>query len=379
MPLRKATQAVIAPNICTTDTDQTITGNKIFSNPIQGNVDGILTGNVIGSASLNVLKTGDTMTGALNVPAGATGSQVPRISEVVAKTGDTMTGGLLVSTNTSSDALRVTQTGTGAALRVEDSVNPDASPFIITNLGSVGIGTSSPTQKLDVSGSVNVSSSLTADTVQANAGGTFGGTAFSSQVGIIATPNSLANIVTFNGAIGNKSITAITQDPSIETIFYLTSTAHALQDYDFITFSGETGSNQIFNGTFPIRLDLVDPVNKFWIQVATLPTAALTQTMTGRIVREYGRGYGDYVSSITKNAQGDFTINFSATMADTNYLVFGSASNPSSTNVAYSTAVRGIVVPWFFDTAFLRVATVLSSTGAVSDYSRISVGIVPNN
>ena len=352
MPLRKATQAVIAPNICTTDTDQIITGNKIFSNPIQSNVDGILTGNVIGSASLNVLKTGDTMT-----------------------------GGLVVSTNTSSDALRVTQTGTGAVLRVEDSVNPDASPFIITNSGSVGIGTSSPTQKLDVSGSVNVSSSLTADTVQANAGGTFGGTAFSSQVGIIATPNSLANIVTFYGAIADKTITAITQDPSIVNIFYLTCANHTLQDFDFITFSAQSGSNVIFNGTFPIRLDSVDPVNKFWIQVATLPTGTLTQTMTGRIVREYGRGYGDYVSSITKNAQGDFTINFSATMADTNYLVFGSASNPSSTNVAYPTtpAVRGIVVPWFFDTAFLRVATVLSSTGGVSDYSRISVGIVPNN
>lgn len=349
MPLKKATQAVIAPNICTTDTDQIITGNKIFSNPIQGNVDGIVTGNVIGSASLNVLKTGDTMT-----------------------------GGLVVSTNTSSDALRVTQTGTGAALRVEDSANPDATPFIITSSGSVGIGTSSPTQKLDVTGSVNVSSSLTANTVQATAGGGFSGTAFLSQSGIIVTPNSLANIVAFNGAIADKTTTTITQDPSIGTIFYLTCANHGLQNYDFITFSGQTGNNVIFNGTFALTLDSADPVNKFSIQVATLPTGALTQIMTGRIVREYGRGYGDYVSSITKNAQGDFTINFGTPMLDTNYLVFGSASNPSSTNVPYSTAVRGVIVPWFFDTTFLRVSTVLTSTGAVADYSRISVGIVPN-
>jgi hypothetical protein len=379
MPLRKATQSVISPNICTTDTAQTITGNKIFSNPIQGNVDGVLTGNVIGSASLNVLKTGDTMTGHLNVPAGAVGNETPRVSEVVSKTGDTMTGGLVVSTNTSTDALRVTQIGTGSALRVEDSANPDATPFIITSSGSVGIGTSSPTQKLDVSGSVNVSSSLTANTVQATAGGGFGGTAFLSQSGIIVTPNSLANIVVFNGAITDKNITAITQDPSIGTIFYLTCSSHGLQDYDFITFSGQTANNVIFNGTFPIRLDSVDPVNKFWIQVATLPTGVLTQTMTGRIVREYGRGYGDYVSSITKNSLGDFTINFATTMADNNYLVFGSASNPSATNVSYTTAVRGVVVPWFFDTTSLRVATVLTSTGAASDYSRISVGIVPNS
>jgi len=39
---------------------------------------------------------GDTMTGALNVPAGATGTEVPQIQEVVQKTGDTMTGDLTV-------------------------------------------------------------------------------------------------------------------------------------------------------------------------------------------------------------------------------------------------------------------------------------------
>ena len=37
---------------------------------------------------------GDTMTGPLNVPAGATGTQVPRVNEVVKRSGDTMTGAL---------------------------------------------------------------------------------------------------------------------------------------------------------------------------------------------------------------------------------------------------------------------------------------------
>lgn len=41
-----------------------------------------------------VKRTGDTMTGALNVPSGANGTQVPQIQEVVKRTGDTMTGGL---------------------------------------------------------------------------------------------------------------------------------------------------------------------------------------------------------------------------------------------------------------------------------------------
>jgi hypothetical protein len=379
-----------------------------------GNVTGNVTGNVIGSASLNVLKTGDTMTGALNVPAGATGSQVPRISEVVSKTGDTMTGalnvpagatgsqvprisevvsktgdtmtgGLFVSTNTSTDALRVTQTGTGAVLRVEDSTNPDASPFIITNSGSVGIGTSSPTQKLDVSGSANVSNDL-------SVGGVFGVSDSLVQrpitlyQGIVSSINSFVNIVTFNGAIADKTITGISQDPLIGNLFYLTSNNHGLQSGDFITFSGQTGNNVIFNGTFPITVNpLNDPVNKFYIQTATLPAGALTTPTPGKIVRKYGRGAigGDFVSTITKNDKGDFTINFATTMADTNYLVFGSASNvvatitdtftPASSNI-------GIFQPIFFGTTSLRIVTLdTATTPARQEFPRISVGIVPNN
>ena len=62
-----------------------------------------------------------------------------------------------ISVNSSSDALRITQEGSGNALVVEDSTNPDASPFVVTSTGSVGIGTTNPTQKLQVyDGSVNV-------------------------------------------------------------------------------------------------------------------------------------------------------------------------------------------------------------------------------
>jgi hypothetical protein len=77
------------------------------------------------------------------------------VSQRVLKAGDTMTGPLIVDVSSASTALRITQTGTGNALVVEDSANPDATPFVVDASGNVGIGTTSPTVKLDVNGSIN--------------------------------------------------------------------------------------------------------------------------------------------------------------------------------------------------------------------------------
>jgi hypothetical protein len=46
--------------------------------------------------------------------------------------------------STTVDAVRITQTGTGNALVVEDAANPDSTPFAVNASGNVGIGTSSP-------------------------------------------------------------------------------------------------------------------------------------------------------------------------------------------------------------------------------------------
>jgi hypothetical protein len=78
-------------------------------------------------------------------------------------TGTTLTGNLIVtgstqsifSGNSSSDLVRITQTGSGNAFVVEDSANPDSSPFVIDNSGNVGIGLTNPVYKLDVSGDTN--------------------------------------------------------------------------------------------------------------------------------------------------------------------------------------------------------------------------------
>jgi hypothetical protein len=46
----------------------------------------------------------------------------------------------VISVNSASTALRITQTGTGNALVVEDSANPDSTPFVVDANGLIGIG-----------------------------------------------------------------------------------------------------------------------------------------------------------------------------------------------------------------------------------------------
>jgi hypothetical protein len=62
-------------------------------------------------------------------------------SDTVTITG-TVQPGVVIEGSSSGNALRITQTGTGNALLVEDSANPDSTPFVIDASGNVGINVS---------------------------------------------------------------------------------------------------------------------------------------------------------------------------------------------------------------------------------------------
>jgi hypothetical protein len=61
----------------------------------------------------------------------------------------TFAGGVF-SGSSSGDLLRITQTGAGNALVVEDDTNPDSTPFVVSASGQVGIGTSSVTATVNL-------------------------------------------------------------------------------------------------------------------------------------------------------------------------------------------------------------------------------------
>ena len=58
-------------------------------------------------------------------------------------TGGTLTGPTTISVNSSSNALSITQVGSGNALYIED-VAADATPFVVSSTGVLGIGTTTP-------------------------------------------------------------------------------------------------------------------------------------------------------------------------------------------------------------------------------------------
>jgi hypothetical protein len=118
--------------------------------------------------------------GAVDSVNGQTGVVVLDADDVGAlpTTGGTVTGPTVVEMSSTSTALRVTQTGTGNALVVEDAANPDSTPFVVSAAGNVGLGTSAPSVKLEVIGTGYFSTNLFVDglvsvgnTIESTAGG----------------------------------------------------------------------------------------------------------------------------------------------------------------------------------------------------------------
>lgn len=92
---------------------------------------------------------------------------VDNISAPTSGVSPALSGNVTIDTNSSSPALKITQTGTGYALRVQDSVDPDSTPLVIDNTGLLGLGTTSPAEALDIdnNGKIQFSASGLARTV----------------------------------------------------------------------------------------------------------------------------------------------------------------------------------------------------------------------
>jgi len=68
---------------------------------------------------------------------------IPSSAYAALASANVFTANQTITVNTSSDALRITQNGSGNALYIED-VATDATPFVVSSTGVVGIGTTTP-------------------------------------------------------------------------------------------------------------------------------------------------------------------------------------------------------------------------------------------
>ena len=110
-----------------------------------------------------------------------------------------LTNDSVISVNSIGNALRITQVGSGNALLVEDSTNPDNTPFVITSGGNVGIGTLTPNTLLEVNGTLK-SQSITSQNFAITNGG---------SIGLGTSTPTVALDVVGNGRIGILSATEI--------------------------------------------------------------------------------------------------------------------------------------------------------------------------
>ncbi|MBU1500158.1 hypothetical protein KKE48_04810, partial [Patescibacteria group bacterium] len=197
----------------------------ILLNPTGGNV-GIGTtgpGAKLDVASGNFAYLGDTLVSDTKIEIGARGSG-NRYSYIDFHGDDTYTdyGLRILRYNTGADAeSRITHRGTGI-LRLYTS--EAGSHIVLQPAGNVGIGTASPSQKLDVSGNINFSGKLLEDGVEIFSGmiAPFAGacptgwTEYTAARGrtVVGTPLSGTNAGTVGTALTNLGTRTITNVPS---------------------------------------------------------------------------------------------------------------------------------------------------------------------
>lgn len=122
-----------------------------------------------------------------------------------------VSGNQIIESSSSSDALRITQTGSGNALVVEDIASTDSTPFVINNSGVVGIGLTNPgtytTEGLVIKGSASYSPQSQLWTSANNTSATYFIFKKDRAGAIVQNGDDLGNIE-FDGSDGTNQIGA---------------------------------------------------------------------------------------------------------------------------------------------------------------------------
>ena len=176
----------------------------------------------------NVTLTNVTISSGNVTLTGANVSGTANVSTLV------VTGNAVVSvTDNTNAALRITQLGTGNALLVEDSTNPDSSPFVINSDGYVIAGYTVPVATVNYSNfAITPLLEVQGNSASGSSAGLYNWSSSSTSSSTLAFSKSVSNTVGTRGAVSVLGT-----------------------DLGNITFSGDDGTNFIPAATILAELD----------------------------------------------------------------------------------------------------------------------------
>lgn len=128
-------------------------------------------------------------------------------------------------TDNTNAALRITQLGTAYAIRVDDSANPDSTPFVVTATGTIGVGTENPTSSVDIVSSSSDGNSPTL-TIRNTSG---------------VTPGFYGPTIKLSNGVSGKHGYIINQEQSSGSSFQIANPDSPFDRYFVIDQSGNVG------------------------------------------------------------------------------------------------------------------------------------------
>jgi hypothetical protein len=210
----------------------------------------------------------------------------------------TVTGSQIISVNTSADALRITQTGTGNALTVEDSTNPDATAFNIRNDGNVGIGDAGAINfKLKISGNYETGAATSVNAVRAD--GTIPSTATAGGTYFQCVANAAAGIThpginhysaiqgSFSGTVTNQYgfIVAANLTGATNNFGFHSSIASGANRFNF--YAAGTADNFFAGNTYTASGTTAMTNGFFYIPSAAGAPSGVPTAVSGRVPMYY--------------------------------------------------------------------------------------------
>ncbi len=306
MALTKATQAVIAVDICTTDTAQTITGVKTFTNAISAPN--------IPAANMVTTDTAQTITGVKTFTSAISAPNIPAANMVTTDTAQTITGVKTISNDTLINGLTVGKGGGNIASNTASG----ASALAANTTGTANTAVGASSLNVNTTGASNTA--VGASALQANTTGIQ-----NIAVGVNALQSNTTG--NYNTASGTSALQANTTGASNTAVG-----ANALQSNTTGDFNTATGVNALFDNTTGINNTAIGYGALFDNTVATANTAVGVTSLQFNTTGDFNTAVGYNALGVTTTGSNNTAIGYSS-LNISNYT--------NTTGLGYNTDVTG--------------------------------------